>query len=652
MQSGNAAVAPEKMHGNGGGGGGGEGVALPRQQQQWFHPQQVDERDGFISWLRGEFAAANAVIDALCHHLRLVGEPGEYDGVIGCVQQRRGNWSTVLHMQQYFSVAEVIYSLHQVEWRKQQRGFDGGVKVGKEYKRNGSRGAWRSEGLKDGKEGQGHNFSDAHSKELCIKSNGVEKMDVVEREAEVKQGEKKELVGNPEANNSIKSSVSTEAGDSQGEVDKTDDKRDSNSDGSTNVENESHSIQVPTEKQNVVPKTFVATEIYDGKPVNVVDGMKLYEELLSSSELSKLVTLVNDLRAAGRRGQLPAQTFVVSKRPMKGHGREMIQLGLPIADAPPEDEAAILTYKDRKTEAIPGLFQDVIDRLSAMQVLSVKPDACVIDIFNEGDHSQPHLWPHWYGRPISMLFLTDCEMTFGKVIGVDHPGDYRGSLKLSFAPGSILVMQGRSAEFVKHAIPSLRKQRILVTFTKLQPRRIKSGDGQRFPPSAGGPVSQWVPPSRSPNHIRHPFGPKHYGSMPTTGVLPVPTVRPQLTPPNVQPIFVPAVVAPAMPFPAAVALPPASSGWAAPPPRHPPPRVPLPGTGVFLPPGSGASATDNNIPAENPVSSEKDSAGGCLSDTTVSLKDNTDSSEVETKECNGNIDVSDAEKAVGDEERR
>ncbi|KAJ8562886.1 hypothetical protein K7X08_031338 [Anisodus acutangulus] len=621
MQSGNAATS-DKLNGNGA-----DGVVVPRHQQ-WFNPQQVgvgDERDGFISWLRGEFAASNAIIDALCHHLRLVGEPGEYDGVIGCVQQRRGNWSSVLHMQQYFSVAEVIYSLHQVEWMKQQKGFDGGGKMGKEYnnnnkRNNGNRGGWKNEGLK---------------------ANGVVKIDVVDKEAEVKQGEKKELVGNPEENNSMKSSV-IEVGDSQN-VDKTDDKSDSNSDGSSTVENESHSIQVPTEKQNVVPKTFVATEMYDGKPVNVVDGMKLYEELLSNSEVSKLVTLVNDLRVAGRRGQLPAQTFIVSKRPMKGHGREMIQLGLPIVDAPPEDEAAIATYKDRKTEAIPFLFQDVIDRLNAMQVLSVKPDACVIDIFNEGDHSQPHIWPHWYGRPISMLFLTDCDMTFGKAIGVDHPGDYRGALKLSIAPGSLLVMQGRSTEFTKYAIPSIRKQRILVTFTKLQLRRIMSGDSQRFPSSAGGLVPHWVPPSRSPNHIRHPFGgPKHYGSMPTTGVLHVPAVHPQLAPANVQPIFVPAAVAPAMPFPAPVALPPASAGWAAPRPRHPAPRLPLPGTGVFLPPGSGASATDNNIPAENLASSEKD--------TTVSLKDKTDC-EAKSQECNGKIDVSDAEKAVADEER-
>jgi len=31
-------------------------------------------------------------------------------------------------------------------------------------------------------------------------------------------------------------------------------------------------------------------------------------------------------------------TFVVSKRPMKGHGREMIQLGTPIAEGPAQDE--------------------------------------------------------------------------------------------------------------------------------------------------------------------------------------------------------------------------------------------------------------------------------------------------------------------------
>lgn len=89
----------------------------PPPQQQWY----VDERDGFISWLRGEFAAANAIIDGLCHHLRTISEPGEYDAVLGCIQQRRCNWNTVLYMQQYFPVAEVMQTLKQAAWRRQQQ---------------------------------------------------------------------------------------------------------------------------------------------------------------------------------------------------------------------------------------------------------------------------------------------------------------------------------------------------------------------------------------------------------------------------------------------------------------------------------------------------------------------------------------------------
>lgn len=36
---------------------------------------------------------------------------------------------------------------------------------------------------------------------------------------------------------------------------------------------------------------------------------------------------------------------MASKKPMKGRGREMIQLGLPIADAPIDDETAAGTSK-------------------------------------------------------------------------------------------------------------------------------------------------------------------------------------------------------------------------------------------------------------------------------------------------------------------
>ncbi|XP_024540080.1 uncharacterized protein LOC112349603 [Selaginella moellendorffii] len=91
--------------------------SVPHHQRHWV----PDQRDAFIGWLRGEFAAANAIIDSLCQHLHLIGAPGEYDFVLGSIQQRRFSWNGVLHMQQYFSVAEVLFSLQQVLTRKQQQ---------------------------------------------------------------------------------------------------------------------------------------------------------------------------------------------------------------------------------------------------------------------------------------------------------------------------------------------------------------------------------------------------------------------------------------------------------------------------------------------------------------------------------------------------
>jgi len=44
--------------------------------------------------------------------------------------------------------------------------------------------------------------------------------------------------------------------------------------------------------------------------VNVVGGLKLYEDLLDSTEVSELVLLVNDLRVAGRRGQFQGKCIV------------------------------------------------------------------------------------------------------------------------------------------------------------------------------------------------------------------------------------------------------------------------------------------------------------------------------------------------------
>lgn len=530
-----------------------------------------DERDSFISWMRGEFAAANAIIDSLCHHLKSVGEPGEYDGVIGSIQQRRCNWNPVLHMQQYFSVAEVFNALQQVTWKRQQQqqqqhrggGFYDPVKVvgqGKDYKRSGSVASRQNRveiAVKDTQNSTVEfntpgNVANGSGNLMGIEVPKSDHKDVAL--AKYNDG----LSTKPQVDNNSKSLESLSTLSESLESESKEVNENPNSKGCTNEH---------LEKPNIIAKTIIGSEILDGKTVNVVEGMKLYEDLFDDSGVKKMVSLVNDLRAAGRRGQFQGNTFIISKRPMKGHGRETIQFGFPIVD----EETITGTSKDRKIEPIPSLFQDFIERLMATQILTVKPDSCIIDIYNEGDHSQPHMWPQWYGRPVCVLLLTECEMTFGRVIGTDHHGDYRGSVKLSLAPGSMLVMEGKSADYAKHAIPSIRKQRILVTLTKSTPK-------------------QWAP---------HPHPPKHHVQVATTPPLPLPVpVRPN----GIHPIFVaPAMAFPAPPPPPMVLPPPSATtaGWAAaaaaPPLRQvAPPRLPVPGTGVFLPPGKHDDENNNN----------------------------------------------------------
>jgi hypothetical protein len=43
----------------------------------------------------------------------------------------------------------------------------------------------------------------------------------------------------------------------------------------------------------------------------------------------------------------------------------------------------LINFAERKTEAIPALLQDVIERLVGMQIVTVKPDSCIIDFYNE-----------------------------------------------------------------------------------------------------------------------------------------------------------------------------------------------------------------------------------------------------------------------------
>lgn len=80
-------------------------------------------KDAVLGWFRGEFAAANAIIDALCGHLAQVSESGgsEYEAVFGAIHRRRLNWIPVLQMQKYHPIADVAVELRKVTAAKKKK---------------------------------------------------------------------------------------------------------------------------------------------------------------------------------------------------------------------------------------------------------------------------------------------------------------------------------------------------------------------------------------------------------------------------------------------------------------------------------------------------------------------------------------------------
>ncbi|CAN6901781.1 unnamed protein product [Brassica oleracea] len=496
-----------------------------------------DGRDGFISWIRGEFAAANAIIDSLCQHLVAAGDQNEYESVISAIQHRQASWSQVLYMQQFYSIADISHSLHQAALkRRQQQG------------RPQQRHYYSSDQFGGRRSGPGFN-KHHHGGGGYRGGGGAESVVRNNSETKVASDDKALSVAEEKIDNNLSSEQKQEEKDKE----------------------------CPAS----IAKSFVVEEMYEAKLVNVVEGLKLYEKMVDSNEVSQLVSLANNLRNAGRRGQLQCDAYVSYKRPNRGHGREMIQLGLPIADTMPDDDESIkgkFSVKNayRRIEPIPPFLTDIIERLVSKQIIPVKPDACIIDFFNEGDHSQPHMFVPWFGRPVGVLSLSECEFTFGRVIVSAYPGDYMGSLKLSLTPGCLLLVEGKSADLAKFAIHSIPKKRILITFTKSQPRNSVRGTNWSPPPS-------WSPQN-------------HHNS--------------------VQPIFKapsPPLASP-MPFQGGVI--PVGTSWPLPPTQ---PRAPVPGTGVFLPPtersnnSNGSNCEEGKIEVKTKEEAAKEGDGNSCS---------------------------------------
>ncbi|KAI3783115.1 hypothetical protein L2E82_13177 [Cichorium intybus] len=395
-------------------------------------------KDAIISWFRGEFAAANAIIDALCAHLsQIEGGRCEYETVFAAIHRRRLNWIPILQMQKYFSIADVTAELQKVIEEKTRLG-------------------------------------------------GIDKIEEINVSSPVK-----------EKNLEISFECTDTNGNGDPEVVDEDFSRDDspNSEitdtGSQEVQNEICSNQEEDwearRAQIKLTKGFVAKESVKGHMVNVVRGLKLYEDVINDTELSKLSDYVNELRVAGQNGQLSCETFIKYNQQSKAIKRELIQFGAPIFGQIKDDT----TNKPQNShmEPIPASLENIIDNLIQCHLISEnrRPNSCIVSFFDEGEFSQPFLKPPHLEQPISTLLLSESTMAFGRTLVCDNDGNYKGSLMLSLKQGSLLVMRGNSADMARHVMCQSPTKRTIVTFFKVRSDTYENNS------STTGTMTVWQP---------------------------------------------------------------------------------------------------------------------------------------------------------------
>ncbi|KAK9137120.1 hypothetical protein Sjap_007714 [Stephania japonica] len=379
-------------------------VPVPVPVQAPFPISEAFARDAIIAWFRGEFAAANAIIDALCGHLAgLEGGGGgsEYESVFQAIHRRRLNWIPVLQMQKYYSIADVTTELGRVAERKTTK------QVGEVEEEEEEKLAT--------KEASGEELGESSSKD----DHSSDREALVEEDTKIPCEELRIC---------------------------------------------SNHVDCELRRANIkITKGFKAKEHVKGHMVNVVKGLKLYEDVFTESELFKLTDYINELRVAGRNGKLSGESFILFNQQLKGNKRELIQFGVPIFGQINEEAKSSI-------EPIPSVIQTVIDHLVQWHLIPEgrRPNSCIINFFDEGEYSQPYLKPPHLDQPISTLILSESTIAFGRMLVSDRNGNFKGPLMLTLKEGSLLVMRGNSADMAKHVICPSPEKRIILTFCKVR----------------------------------------------------------------------------------------------------------------------------------------------------------------------------------------
>jgi hypothetical protein len=208
--------------------------------------------------------------------------------------------------------------------------------------------------------------------------------------------------------------------------------------------------------------------LMDGK-VDVLDGLIMHEEVISEDFENELISFVRTQCDRGRCGELKKPTYLrASGERSRGNQRESIMYGgfFDFNRARPGKRGLVPPF--------PPILERLVDRLVDGGYLprDVRPDSCIINMYDVGDCIPPHVDHGSYHRPISTLSLLGVEsMLVGTRFRTVRSCTWEPTCgkSIPLARRSLLVLGGNSANVAKHCISSCVGKRISITLRKQPP---------------------------------------------------------------------------------------------------------------------------------------------------------------------------------------
>ena len=226
------------------------------------------------------------------------------------------------------------------------------------------------------------------------------------------------------------------------------------------------------------------TLMVDGK--NILDGARLYRDVIDEALERKLVARVDDMLARSEAGALGGRPFQgikgrsINRSP--GATRTDVQSGGKYDDYKKQRIIAAgddVSGRPFEPEPMPAEARELHDALVARGVVPAEPgpEIFLANNYEAGQYTLNHIDAAYIERPLVVTtLLSSGDMVFGKYLKRVAPGaaQFGGkpgfeSLTVSLPPRSTLVLRGVSADECQHAINAVAERRISILLRRAKP---------------------------------------------------------------------------------------------------------------------------------------------------------------------------------------